>query len=71
MEYKNTKAGPAVRRTPEVRMAFTHDQIAKRAYGIWERKNRAEGQCAQNWREAEAELTKAARDWQPPDTLRL
>jgi hypothetical protein len=71
MENMNVKAAPAVQSTPEVKMVFTHDQIAKRAYGIWERKNRAKGQCAQNWREAEVELRRTAGDWQPSGTLRF
>ncbi len=42
--------------TPEIRIALTHDQIAKLAYEMWERRGRPTGQSVQNWLEAEAEL---------------
>jgi len=35
---------------------LTHDQIAKRAQQIWEKKGRPVGQDERNWLEAEAQL---------------
>jgi hypothetical protein len=37
----------------------SHESIARRAYEIWERKGRPDGQCQQNWQEAEAELRRS------------
>ena len=37
----------------------SHDQIAERAYELWLRKGRPQGQDAQNWDEARRELTEA------------
>lgn len=34
----------------------THDDIANRAYDIYVKKDRQEGQCKQNWEQAEHEL---------------
>ena len=39
--------------------APSHEAIARRAYEIWERKGRLDGQCQQNWQEAEAELRRS------------
>ncbi len=39
--------------------AVTHEAVAKRAYEIWIRKGRPQGQCQQNWLEAEKELRAA------------
>jgi len=33
-----------------------HDEIAQRAYEIWERAGRPDGQAAQHWFQAEGEL---------------
>jgi hypothetical protein len=41
---------------PTQSMAPSHDDIARRAYDIFEKKGRQEGQCQQNWRQAEREL---------------
>jgi len=32
--------------------------ISARAFEVWERRGRPEGQCEQNWADAEAELKK-------------
>jgi hypothetical protein len=34
----------------------THDDIAKRAYDIYVERGRKQGQCEQNWHQAELEL---------------
>jgi len=39
----------------------THDEIAKRAYEIYERNNRQDGRGDQNWLQAEQELTAEMR----------
>ena len=39
----------------------THEEIAARAYAIWLRKGRPQGQDAQNWNEATCELTEAKK----------
>lgn len=44
--------------TPEIKMTINHDQIAKRAFGIWVAKGRPTGQDEQNWREAEQALAR-------------
>ena len=36
----------------------THDEIAKRAYEIYLKKGRQQGQCERNWLQAEQELRK-------------
>ena len=46
--------GQPVDLTPQI--TLTHDQIAARAFEVWQRKGRPNGQDAQNWAEAEAEL---------------
>ena len=43
-------AGPATPAAP------THDAIARRAYEIYIKKGRQQGQCKQNWRQAEQDL---------------
>lgn len=50
---KVTKSQPA---TPPAAVELPHDKITQRAYEIWVRKGRPEGQDEQNWTEAEAEL---------------
>lgn len=35
----------------------THDQIAARAYSLWEKGGRKQGTAAQDWEKAEQELT--------------
>jgi len=37
-------------------VTLTYDQIAARAFAVWERKGKPDGQDMANWREAEAEL---------------
>jgi len=37
----------------------THDDIAKRAYDIYVKNGRKQGQCKQNWQQAEHELRTA------------
>jgi len=37
-------------------VTLTYDQIAARAFEVWERKGKPDGQDMANWREAEAEL---------------
>jgi len=37
-------------------VSLTYDQIATRAFQVWERKGKPAGQDMANWREAEAEL---------------
>ncbi len=41
---------------PRVVMTLTHEQIAQRAYEIWQRKGQPRGRDYENWVEAEAEL---------------
>jgi hypothetical protein len=41
----------------------THDDIAKRAYDIYVKSGRRQGQCKQNWQEAEHDLR--TRDRRP------
>ncbi len=41
---------------PQPVITVTHDQIAARAFLIWEAKGRPHGLDEQNWREAEAQL---------------
>jgi len=55
------KAGPSAknptrRATPQVVMTMNHDEIARRAYLIWQRRGCPQGQDHQNWLEAEQEL---------------
>ncbi len=50
------EATPTTRSTSSAALELPHDKITQRAYEIWIRKGRPEGQCAQNWKEAEAEL---------------
>ena len=38
----------------------THDEIARRAYDIYVKSGRKEGQCKKNWRQAEYDLRNAA-----------
>jgi len=44
---------------PSAGAAPSQEAIARRAYEIWERKGRPDGQCQQNWQEAEAELRRS------------
>lgn len=43
---------------PSLTAGPTHQEIAKRAYEIYLQKGRRPGDCEQNWRQAEQELTK-------------
>lgn len=52
---KVTKSQSATPPAP-VAVELPHDKITQRAYEIWVRKGRPEGQDEQNWKEAEAEL---------------
>ena len=53
---KATKVVKASSLTPEITITLNHDQIAKRAFGIWVAKGRPTGQDDQNWREAKQAL---------------
>ena len=46
-------SGPA---TPPASAAPSHDEIARCAYGIYVNSGRRQGQCKQNWRQAEQQL---------------
>lgn len=46
--------------------APAHDDIARRAYDIYVRKGRPQGQCQENWKQAERELRKQAATAGPP-----
>jgi hypothetical protein len=39
----------------------THAEIARRAYDIYVKNGRKQGQCKQNWHQAEADLRKGDR----------
>jgi hypothetical protein len=39
----------------------THDDIARRAYDIYVKSGRKQGQCKQNWQQAEHDLRTAER----------
>jgi len=41
---------------PILTSEFTHDQIAERAYDIYVQNGRHEGQCQENWEQAENDL---------------
>ncbi len=41
---------------PEIVLTLTHDQIAERAYGVWEAHHKAPGRDCDNWYEAEDQL---------------
>ena len=45
---------------------LTHEEISKRAYEIYVRNGCKEGQCKQNWQQAEQEL-KNQSEWQEAD----
>jgi len=53
---KKTVAGKVSRKKAVAAVDPTYDEIAARAYVVWERKGRPEGRDMENWREAEAEL---------------
>jgi len=53
---KKTPAKKVSRRKAVAAVDPTYDEIAARAYVVWERKGRSEGRDMENWREAEAEL---------------
>jgi hypothetical protein len=40
----------------------THDEIAKRAYDIYVKKGRRQGQCERNWQQAENDLSTERKD---------
>jgi hypothetical protein len=50
---------PAAASSPSV--PITHDAIARKAFEIWVKKGRPQGQDRQNWNEAEAQLREAQR----------
>jgi hypothetical protein len=63
---------PALRRPdPQVRpgtlLAPSHDDIALRAYEIYNRNDRQQGQCRQNWQQAERELREQSETAGSPD----
>ena len=43
----------------------THDEIAKRAYDIYVKKGRRQGQCERNWQQAENDLCSERKDTCP------
>jgi hypothetical protein len=44
----------------KVVMMFSHDQIARRAYDIWQKRGRPQGQEREHWAMAEAELQRGS-----------
>jgi len=42
--------------TPQIVITLSHDEIANRAFAIWQRKGRPVGRDAENWKQAEKEL---------------
>ncbi len=54
-------AKPALAAAIKQPVALTYDQIAARAFVVWERKGKPDGQDAANWKEAEAELLAEAQ----------
>jgi hypothetical protein len=44
----------------------THDDIAKRAYAIWEREGQPDGRDAEHWRMAEEQLAQEGDGGTPP-----
>ena len=57
---KSGLAVPPTPPTPPAPPEVSHDDIARRAYDIYIKKGRQQGQSQQNWRQAEAELRKEA-----------
>jgi len=55
-----TGAAPAAQKQDGVARPATpsHEDIARRAYDIYERRGRKPGQCQENWHQAERELRK-------------
>lgn len=49
---------PPIQQATVAMHSSLHEEIAVRAYGIYERKGRVKGQCQQNWDQAELELRK-------------
>ena len=47
---------PAPSSGPILTTVFTHGQVAERAYDIYVQNGRQEGQCRQNWEQAENDL---------------
>ncbi len=43
----------------DIRKATAHDEIARRAYELWEREGRSHGHHERHWREAERQLRSA------------
>ena len=56
VEKKPAVAGSAKAKGPEP----TYEQIAIRAFALWEKQGRPEGQQMENWLEAEKELREEA-----------
>jgi Cu2+-exporting ATPase len=54
------KHEPADKNKPETKPA--HDEVAKKAYAIYEKEGRPPGHAGQNWAEAEAQLQHAGSD---------
>lgn len=52
----NTDLDIAPNSNPSVLQGPTHDQIAKCAYEIYVKTGRKQGQCTQNWQQAEQSL---------------
>lgn len=50
------QAGPAMFPAPQTSPPLSHDDIARRAYDIYDKKGRQEGRCCENWSQAEQEL---------------
>ena len=59
---KSTAGGKRARKFEQTVVVMpTHEEIAARAYEIWLKKGRPEGQDVQNWNEAARELTEAKK----------
>jgi len=52
----NSDLDIATHSNPSVLQGPTHDQIAKRAYEIYVKTGRKQGQCTRNWQQAEQSL---------------
>ncbi len=53
-KHASPQAGP----TTLLTSSSAHDDIARRAYDIYDKNGRQQGQCQQNWQQAERELRK-------------
>ena len=52
----NQQTKPQNAAAPQIHVP-THDEIARRAYEIYDTKGRKPGHCRQNWHQAERELS--------------